>query len=360
MNILMISTNVLLTDGITSYMKESCRSLCGSDIHFHFLVQSGSNTDVVNDLRDNHFTIHECPNRVDNLFGYVRKLNHICRENRFDVVHINTSSSLSIIELTVCRLYRIPKIILHSHSTQCNHKVLHYIFRPLAKACATDYVSCGYDAGKWLFGKADFTIVHNARDCQLFTFHTNDRIRLRKNLGLKDEIALLMVGNLTKIKNQKFGIDLVESSLQYSSCPDLKLYLVGMGCDFELLNSYVKQKHLENYVKFLGVRDDVHILLSAMDVMLLPSLAEGLPTVVIESQLNGLPCIISDCVTIECVMTSFTDRLSLSDKKLWLDKIIEYSRLNRDLTASEGLSVLKQRGYVYPDAANVIYEMYRR
>ena len=42
------------------------------------------------------------------------------------------------------------------------------------------------------------------------------------------------------------------------------------------------------------VRDDIPDLLSAMDCFLMPSLFEGLPFVLVESQATGLPCLVSN------------------------------------------------------------------
>ena len=50
---------------------------------------------------------------------------------------------------------------------------------------------------------------------------------------------------------------------------------------------------------FLGSRSDIHQLLQVFDVMLFPSLHEGLPVTIVEAQAAGLPCVISDVITEE-------------------------------------------------------------
>lgn len=49
--------------------------------------------------------------------------------------------------------------------------------------------------------------------------------------------------------------------------------------------------------------------------MLLPSLYEGLPLVVIEWQIAGLPCVVSDTVTKECAITSLVKFESIRKKQ---------------------------------------------
>lgn len=78
--------------------------------------------------------------------------------------------------------------------------------------------------------------------------------------------------------------------------------------------------------------------LSAMDVFLFPSLFEGLPFTLLEAQANGLPCVISDTITPEVVLSRENVRsLSLEEKpEIWAEavlKIRETGRTKTDLAA---------------------------
>ena len=53
-----------------------------------------------------------------------------------------------------------------------------------------------------------------------------------------------------------------------------------------------------------GVRSDIPELLQAMDVFIFPSHYEGLGISIIEAQAAGLPCLISDTIPKDCVITS--------------------------------------------------------
>lgn len=70
--------------------------------------------------------------------------------------------------------------------------------------------------------------------------------------------------------------------------------LVGDGPLEEHLKSVVKDLKLEEHVLFLGRRDDVPALLSKTDVLVLPSVQEITPLVIIEAHLAGKPVIASD------------------------------------------------------------------
>ena len=60
-----------------------------------------------------------------------------------------------------------------------------------------------------------------------------------------------------------------------------------------------------------------------MDVLVLPSLHEGLPYVIVEAQSTGLKCLVSDKVTKEVNATGDVTFLSLTEDALnWRDEII--------------------------------------
>ena len=59
----------------------------------------------------------------------------------------------------------------------------------------------------------------------------------------------------------------------------------------------VEELGIAHSVRFLGVRNDVSKILSAIDVFIFPSISEGLPLAVVEAQCSGLPCIVSTGVS---------------------------------------------------------------
>ena len=80
--------------------------------------------------------------------------------------------------------------------------------------------------------------------------------------------------------------------------------LVGDGKDRMKIEKKVKSLGLVDNVVFMGVRNDVNDIFQAMDIFVFPSLYEGLPVTMIEAQAAGLPCVISDHVPKECIITT--------------------------------------------------------
>lgn len=90
------------------------------------------------------------------------------------------------------------------------------------------------------------------------------------------------------------------------------------------MQAKARELGIADHVRFLGVRSDVADLMQAMDVFAFPSLYEGLPVTMVEAQAAGLPCIISDKVPPECILTEgLVDVMPLSaGTEAWADAIL--------------------------------------
>lgn len=99
---------------------------------------------------------------------------------------------------------------------------------------------------------------------------------------------------------------------------------MGEGETRQQVEALTVSEGLESYVVFTGSISDVDEMLQAMDVMVLPSFYEGLPLVVVEWQMAGLPCVVSERVSKECAYTDLVHFLPLeSGHAVWADKILE-------------------------------------
>ena len=105
---------------------------------------------------------------------------------------------------------------------------------------------------------------------------------LRPSHG-SDGTQLLFVGRLTGFKGLPVLLDAMPSIVERR--PGTRLVLVGDGPDREALEAQVRRLGLGDSVEFAGSRSpaDVAALLAATDVFVLPSFAEGVPTVLMEA-----------------------------------------------------------------------------
>ena len=81
------------------------------------------------------------------------------------------------------------------------------------------------------------------------------------------------------------------------------LLLVGDGPLRAQTEEKARILGIKDKIIFTGVRNDVSELMQAMDVLVFPSKNEGLPVTLVEAQTAGLPCIISDCIPKDSIIT---------------------------------------------------------
>jgi len=72
------------------------------------------------------------------------------------------------------------------------------------------------------------------------------------------------------------------------------LLLVGEGPERESIGRMIASANLQERVFMLGRRSDVHDILDAADLVVLPSYSEGMPNAVLEAMAHGIPVVASD------------------------------------------------------------------
>jgi glycosyltransferase involved in cell wall biosynthesis len=112
---------------------------------------------------------------------------------------------------------------------------------------------------------------------------SRDRMDMRADLGIApDALLLLTVARFTKQKGHSVLLHALSALGDRITVP-YQLLLVGDGPEREAIESQVEALGLHGQVRFLGEREDVADLLCAADLVILPSLFEGLPLVVLEA-----------------------------------------------------------------------------
>ncbi len=97
------------------------------------------------------------------------------------------------------------------------------------------------------------------------------------------------VGRLVFNKGPQFLIEAVPQVLQ--AHPNAEFILVGDGPLRARLEERARALNISHRVHFLGTRPDVATILQACDVLVRPSLLEGMPLAVLEAMACGLPVV---------------------------------------------------------------------
>lgn len=116
-------------------------------------------------------------------------------------------------------------------------------------------------------------------------------------MNLDNKLVIGHVGRFHPSKNHSYLIKIFKRlSEKRKNCV---LLLVGEGEMRESIESQVIKSNLSQKVTFTGEKSDVNELMQAMDILVMPSLYEGLPVTLIEAQANGLRCLVSDRISKE-------------------------------------------------------------
>jgi len=99
---------------------------------------------------------------------------------------------------------------------------------------------------------------------------------------------VIHVGGFTFEKNH---LGLLRIFKKVSMTKDVELWLVGDGPLRPAVEEYAQKLNLTNSVRFLGARKDVARLISEARGLLLPSIIEGLPAVILEAMYHKAPVV---------------------------------------------------------------------
>lgn len=327
--ILVINTVGLTRNGITTVIYDYYSKFDKENFDIHVLAVKENDENIVNQFIDSGMKAVFTPSRKKNVIKYTFALLKLLLREKYDILHVHGNSATMAIELFIAKLCRCKIRIAHSHNSVCDARKADKLLRQLFYKTYTDAFACGENAGKWLFNGKEFRIIKNGRDINKYIYNESIRRKIRAQLELdEDTVAVGHIGNFNEQKNHEYLINIFKAILKMNS--NCKLYLAGYGHLENNIKEQVSKLKIEDKVVFLGLIDNVNELLQAMDVMVLPSLYEGLPLVAIEWQMAALPCVLSDVITKECVFTDLVKFRSLNDSfDKWAESVLELTKNDR-------------------------------
>lgn len=355
--ILIINTMAIDYNGVTDCLLQYLRAMDRSGMQIDILSAVSVNSKMEKNFLEIGCRVYKIDCRKKNPPLYVLKLAKFVKKGQYDIVHAHGNSATMAFDMLGAYLGGCKVRIAHSHSTECGSKWLDKMLRPFFYHLYTQGMACGKLAGEWLFQERKYNILPNGREIDSYRYSVDARRDIRNKYNISDELVIGHVGRFNCSKNHKFVLEIFEELLKKRK--DIRLILIGEGTLFEQIKMSAAEKNIAKYITFTGSVDNVPEMLSAMDVMVLPSLHEGLPLVVMEWQAAGLPCIISDNITRECAVTELVHYLSLAvGAKKWAEMIVQISEEKVGRTSKKLADKLKAAGYDIEDNAKKLRELY--
>lgn len=228
--------------------------------------------------------------------------------------------------------------------------------RALISGDQFDRLACSELAGRFDFKNLPFEVIPNGVDTKRFSFHPVHRAILRTKLGIDEDTCVVgAVANLYLAKNPLFALKVFHRF--HSIRPNSKYFILGSGQMAGEIREYVRENGLSDCVHMFGAQYEIDLFYDAMDVILHPSLSEGLPNSLIEAQAKGLPCLISDTISDMVKITPLVRSFPLSrDAGAWaaeLDRLTKGKRARRQWE-----NEIRAAGYDARDVADKIMALY--
>lgn len=314
--------------GIESFIMNVYRNIDRSKVQFDFLTLENQKIHFEKEIEEMGGRIFPIGVRRKHLVRHLANMPTGFLKNHREIkaIHFHKTSLIDIDYIIAAKRANISNIIVHSHSSgnMFQSGKIVKIIEQWNKEHIDNYVDFKFApshiAGEWLFRHGDYCIIPNAIDTKKFCFSEEARINKRKELMLADDDFVVgHVGYFTPVKNHGFIVEIFE---RMKLNKKVKLLFVGDGALKEDIQKHCERFDLMDQIIFLGIRNDMADLYSAMDMFILPSKFEGLPISVIEAQTSGLPVIVSDKITKEVDVTNSVKFLSIEEGvEQWVTEI---------------------------------------
>jgi glycosyltransferase involved in cell wall biosynthesis len=345
--------------GLENFIMNLYRNINRKQVQFDFVVHNQEENYHEKEIHELGGIVHRVSSKKKSMIKNLTEMYNLFVNNKYDVIHIHTNSATCLTDIIIAKLCKIKHIIVHSHSTNTrkNKTLIHKIFKSTMNRL-TDYkFACSDKAAEWLFGEriTDVNIINNAIDINRYLYNQKIANQYRKTYGIKDNTLFVgHIGNFSVAKNHMLLIDIFQSVLERNI--NSKLILVGQGPLQKEVIDKVEKLGLSEHVIFAGLREDIPEILSAIDVLLFPSLYEGFPVTLVEAQSAGLKCIISDTITKQVILTELIEQVSLTDSPVkWAEKLLSTTpRYNRSNTYQE----IVKKGFNIKEEALKLQDFY--
>lgn len=229
---------------------------------------------------------------------YAASLPALLLGEKFDILHCHLVAS-NIFAKPVGRICGIPVILNHDHTNddyRANDR-LRLALDTFSNRFASHLIAVSDSCRRFLIEREGIpaekiTLIQNAIDLNRFNASCGNRADARKSLGLPADVPVVAgVGRLNPQKNFPHFIRIASQVARRH--PGTVFLLAGEGPEDALLRSLAREHDLADKLHFSGYVADTRRVYLAADVLLMPSLFEGLPMTLLEAMAMRVPVVAS-------------------------------------------------------------------
>lgn len=314
--------------GTQALLMNLYRNIDRKKVQFDFLVEYSEKQFYDDEILSLGGRIYYTNVRRDyNILKFTKYLKEVIRNNHYKIVHMHTYS-IGYFCLKAAKKCQVPTRIAHSHSnsmTKDSKQYIKKILKRLYTKYATDLLACSKEAGEFLYGDKKFSILTNAIQTSKFSNNIVNRKKLIEEAGMQDKFVVGHVGRFRPEKNHKFLLEVFKEIKKQKE--NAILLMVGDGELEKDIVEELKNSGMEKDFIIMKNKRDMENVYQLMDIMIFPSLYEGLGIATIEAQASGIPVLCSNRIPSESKVSTIYEALSLEiPVKEWANKAIELSK----------------------------------
>jgi len=347
--------------GVDEQVKLSILGM-GDTFEFHLLTGREIQNKDFHDIQG--LNIHVCKwmvpsfNPIMDFFAFLW-IKRFLSKNSFDLVHTHETKSSFLTRLALSKksstplIYGIHGVVFNDPRSNLGNKIYEFLERSTIGK-ADQLIAVSQDI------KSEYLVRNIGTDMPWEIIYSGVNVTkfvspqpaansaiLRSTLGITEkDLVLINIGRFSSSKNQKDTIIAFHKLCDLNPQINLRLILVGEGPEKSNCESLVETLGLARKVNFVGFQKNIEFYLALSDINVITSLREGLPRVVVESSLVGIPTvgyqvegiseIVSDQKSGLVVPQGDLEALVLGIKELILDaeKRREFGKLAREIALS--------------------------
>ncbi|MDA7818344.1 glycosyltransferase family 4 protein [Sulfurimonas sp.] len=255
-------------------------------------------------------------------FKLIKKIRSIIKEESIDILYATNSRAIS--NATFACIGTNTKLVSYRGTTGglYRHDPSSYLnaLNPRVDSIICVSQAVNNHVSKQLFSKSTKVVtIYKGHDLAWYNFKPVD---LNKFSISKDAFNVVCVANDRPIKGL---IYLIKAAKLLSHIKNINIILIGANIKQKSYLDEIDQSGMKERIHILGYRNDVPQIIKACNVLVQPSLREGLPKVILEALSVSTPVIAS---AIEGNMEIINDEFNglivpVKDSKAISDKIIE-------------------------------------
>jgi glycosyltransferase involved in cell wall biosynthesis len=356
--------------GIETWLMHVLRCIDHKQFQMDFIVHTVEPCAYDDEIRDLGGRIIPCL-RYNRPWSYAKNFRRILGVyGPFDIVHSHVRH-YSGYTLLLAQHAGIPVRIAHSHDdaspSDRSPNLMRRVYLSIADRWISRYatirLAASGRAAEAMFGPAWRSgslckLLYYGIDLDPFRAHRDRSLRATLRLPL-DAFVIGHVGRFVEQKNHRFLLEIVQRVADVD--PKTRLLLIGDGPLRATIERRAAELGIAERVVFAGLRSDVpRLLLSAVDVFVMPSLHEGLGLALLEAQAAGLPCIVADSVPNEAeVIPQLVTRLQLSQSaSSWARFVFASRNYASPITQDKALAAMKASPFSIGRATAELTQLY--